>query len=185
MLQLPEHFDIIVTRNMFGDIYLIWPLCNRRRTGHCPLLSGNRWTSEVYFRHSRFGPTLAGKKSGDNPICNILSAAEMLRGVLAEKNTIFLAAGWDATRISDSVTPNSLPRHRHVTQTCCWHEHSTKPNCTNHSFKNDETTLSFSLPDNSHRTASMPINAPPIPPTCPDLVLGRRAIGGPDQDMDE
>lgn len=110
MLQRPEHFDIIVTENMFGDIISDLAAATVGGLGIAP-------SAEIGDQHGYFqgihgsAPTLTGKNLA-NPIATILSAAEMLSWLGRKHNIPSLLA--DATRISDSVT-QILAEAQHVT----------------------------------------------------------------------
>jgi 3-isopropylmalate dehydrogenase len=111
LLERPEHYDVIVTENMFGDILSDLAAATVGSMGMSP-------SSELGENHGFFqaahgsAPTIAGKNIA-NPYGTILSAASMLQWLGERHGDQRLMAS--AHQIETSVdaamlAPNGLPR---------------------------------------------------------------------------
>jgi 3-isopropylmalate dehydrogenase len=100
MNQIPEHYDVIVTENMFGDIISDLAASTVGGMGMAP--SGDIGEYHAVFQPSHgTAPTLAGKGIA-NPIATILSGSMMLEWLgFRHRDTQALEA---AQKIEEAVT---------------------------------------------------------------------------------
>ncbi|SDV48661.1 isocitrate/isopropylmalate dehydrogenase family protein [Chitinasiproducens palmae] len=91
MVERPEHFDVIVTENMFGDIISDLAACTVGSMGMSP--SGEVGDEHGFFQAAHgSAPTIAGQNIA-NPYGSILSAATMLEWLGKRHNDERLSAG--------------------------------------------------------------------------------------------
>ncbi|GAB5101267.1 isocitrate/isopropylmalate dehydrogenase family protein [Caballeronia sp. HLA56] len=105
MVERPEHFDVIVTENMFGDIISDLAACTVGSMGMSP--SGEVGLDHGFFQAAHgSAPTIAGQNIA-NPYGSILSAATMLEWLGKRHGDERLRAG---ARAMETAVDESL-RH--------------------------------------------------------------------------
>ncbi len=110
MLERPQHFDVVVCENIFGDILTDLGAAMMGGMGLAP--SGETGDVHGLFQGSHgSAPTLAGKGIA-NPVATILSGAFMLEWLGAKHHDEALTAAAHRTRLA---TEKVLAEGQHVT----------------------------------------------------------------------